>query len=157
MYLDATISSTLSLNDAADTKPDVRMPLILVLEDGQALSDALRDLCAFLQIQIERLDSDEPLIPFLQRCKPMAVIAPMETEGQDGAHVLMTVANYDRSLPVLLLSDDDPALAGAADAIIEMWGLTCVSQVTALPTLGAIAEFLCRAGVRGNCLGMMSI
>lgn len=158
MYLDTTISAPLaSLNDDADVAAEVRRPVVLVLEDEQALSNSLRDLCDFLEIRMERLASDEPLTPFLKRCRPMAVIAPMEAEGQDGAHVLMTVAEYDRSLPVLLLTDGDPRLAGAADAIIELWGLTGVSQGAVWPAPGALVEFLCRAGVRGNCLGMMSI
>jgi hypothetical protein len=88
------------------------MPPVLVLEDRWTLSATLRNLCAFLEIQVEQLDSDEPLLPFLQRCRPMAVTAPIEAAGQDGAHVLMTVARYDRGLPVLLLNDGGAALAG---------------------------------------------
>lgn len=157
-YLDSTVGAcTPGLGDLVDTPIETRVPLVLVLEDGCALSEALRGVCAFLEIQVERLDSDEPLLPFLQRCRPMAVIAPMEAEGQDGAHVLMTVADFDRSLPVLLLSDGDPALAGAADAVIDLWGLTCVSHSTQWPAPGQFAEFLCHAGVQGNCLGMMPV
>lgn len=157
-YLDSTGGAgSPSLNDLADTTTEARVPLVLVLEDGWALSEALRSLCAFLEIRVERLNSDEPLLPFLQRCRPMAVIAPMEAEGQDGAHVLMTVAQYDCSLPVLLLSDGDPALAGAADAVIDLWGLSCVSHSTDWPAPGEFAEFLCQAGVQGNCLGMMPV
>jgi hypothetical protein len=157
-YLDSTVGAgTPSLGDFADTPAEARVPLVLVLEDGWTLSEAIRGVCAFLEIHVERLDSDEPLLPFLQRCRPMAIIAPMEAEGQDGAHVLMTVAQYDRSLPVLLLSDGDPALAGAADAVIDLWGLSCVSQSTDWPAPGQFAEFLCHAGVQGNCLGMMPV
>ena len=156
-YLDSTASASAdSLNDMADIT-EARMPLVLVLEDGCMLSEALRGLCAFLEIGIERLDSDEPLLPFLQRCRPMAVITAMEAEGQDGACVLITVANYDRSLPVLVLSDGDPALAGALDAIIELWGLSCVAQGIQPSTSGDFADFLCHAGRLGNCLGMMPI
>jgi hypothetical protein len=69
----------------------------------------------------------------------------------------MTVAQYDRSLPVLLLSDGDPVLAGAADAVIDLWGLSCVSQSADWPAPGHFVEFLCHAGVQGNCLGMMPL
>lgn len=157
-YLDSTVGAgTASLNDLMDSTIDTRMPMVLVMEDGSTFAEAVRSLCAFLEIQVERLDSDEPLLPFLQRCRPMAVIAPMEAEGQDGAHVLMTVAQYDRSLPVLLLSDGDPALAGAADAVADLWGLSCVLQIAGWPTPSDLAEFLCQAGLQGNCLGMMPI
>ncbi len=36
------------------------MPLVLVLEDRWTLSATLRTLCAFLEIQVEQRDSDEP-------------------------------------------------------------------------------------------------
>lgn len=157
-YLDASIGANpISIDDTTHGTADARTSLVLVLEDGEKLSGALRALCAFLDIAVERLDSDEPLLPFLQRCRPMAVVAPMDAEGQDGANVLMTVAEYDRSLPVLLLSDGDPTLAGAADAVAELWGLTSVVQSVAWPRPGVIAEFLCRAGAQGQCLGMMPI
>lgn len=157
-YLDTTVgASTSAFGNMADITPETRTPLVLILEDGWALSEALRGLCRFLEIQVERLASDEPLLPFLQQCRPMAVIARMDAEGQDGAHVLMTVAEYDRSLPVLLLTDGDPALAGAADAVVDLWGLSCASQLVGEPTPAGLADFLCHAGLQGNCLGMMPI
>ncbi len=51
----------------------------------------------------------------------------MEAAGQDDAHVLMTVAQYDRGLPVLLLNDGGAALAGGpTDTVVDLWGLSCV-------------------------------
>jgi hypothetical protein len=137
--------------------PHRRLSLVLALEDGRALSDAMRQICDFLEISVERIDSNEDLLPFLQRCRPMAVIATMDAEGQDGCNVLMTVAQHDPSLPVLLMTGTDPAVAGAADAVTELWGLTEVMQTAAWPTPGATVEFLCRAGLRGNCLAVMPV
>jgi hypothetical protein len=135
--------------------PHRRLALVLALEDDGALSDAMRQICDFLEISVERIDSNEDLLPFLQRCRPMAVIATMDAEGQDGCNVLMTVARHDPSLPVLLMTGTDPAVAGAADAVTELWGLTEVMQTAAWPAPGATVEFLCRAGLRGNCLALM--
>jgi hypothetical protein len=115
----------------------------------------MRQICDFLEISVDRIDSNEDLLPFLQRCRPMAVIAAMDAEGQDGCNVLMTVARHDPSLPVLLMTGTDPAVAGAADAVTELWGLTEVMQTAAWPAPGDIVEFLCRAGLRGNCLALM--
>jgi len=139
------------------TDPHRRRALVLALEDGRAMTDAMRQICDFLEIAVERIDSNEDLLPFLQRCQPMAVVATMDAEGQDGCNVLMTVARHDPSLPVLLMIGADPAVAGAADAVTELWGLTEVRQTADWPTPGAIVEFLCRAGLRGNCLAFMPV
>jgi len=135
--------------------PHRRLALVLALEDGRAMTDAMRQICDFLEIAVERIDSNEDLLPFLQRCQPMAVVATMDAEGQDGCNVLMTVARHDPSLPVLLMTGADPEVAGAADAVTELWGLTEVMQAAAWPAPGTIVEFLCRAGLRGNCLALM--
>jgi CheY-like chemotaxis protein len=134
-----------------------RMPLIVVLEDGPELSDTMRALCDFLSISVDRINSNEDLLPLLQRGQPMAVVAAMDAAGQDGGNVLMTVARHDPTLPVLLMTDGDPVLAGAVDAVTELWGLTQVVQTAACPSPGALAEFLCRAGLRGNCLALLPI
>jgi CheY-like chemotaxis protein len=134
-----------------------RMPLILVLEDGQAMSEAMREMCEFLDVTVNRIDSHEDLLPFLQGRRPMAVVAAMDALGQDGGNVLMTVARHDPSLPVLLVTNDDPALAGAADAVTTLWGLTEVVQTAAWPSPGEFAEFLCLAGLRGSCLGLLPV
>jgi hypothetical protein len=132
-----------------------RRALVLALEDGWAMSDAMRQICDFLEISVERIDSNENLLPFLQRRRPMAVIATIDAEGQDGCNVLMTVAQHDPSLPVLLMTGIDPAAAGAVDAVTELWGLTEVLQAASWPAPGTIVEFLCRAGLQGNCLALM--
>jgi len=134
-----------------------RMPLIVVLDDAPALSDTMRELCNFLSISVDRISSNDDLLPLLQRGQPMAVVAAMDAVGQDGGNVLMTVARHDPTLPVLLMTDGDAALAGAVDAVAELWGLTQVVQATASPSPGVLAEFLCRAGMRGNCLGLLPI
>jgi hypothetical protein len=134
-----------------------RRSLVLVLEDDAAMSDAMRDICGFLDIAVERVDGDVDLLPFLQRCQPMAVVAAMDAYGQDGANVLMTVARHDPGLPVMLITDDDSVLAGAVDAVAELWGLTEVTQAGDWPAPGKMAEFLCRAGLQGRCLALLPI
>ncbi len=134
-----------------------RTAMVMVLEDGRAMSDALRPVCAFLNVAVDRVDCTDDLLPSLQRCRPMAVVAAMDTAGQDGGHVLKTVARHDPSLPVLLMTDGDPRLEGAADAVTELWRLTEVVQAGAWPSSGAMIEFLCRAGLRGNCLSILPV
>ena len=145
----------MSRHDRMRADPRRRMALVLALEDGREMSGPMRDICDFLGISVERIDSNEEFLPILDRCQPMAMVAAMDAEGQDGCNVLMTVARHDPSLPVLLITGANPAAAGAADAVTELWGLTEVVQTPTWPAPGMLAEFLCRAGLRGNCLTFM--
>jgi hypothetical protein len=132
-----------------------RTPVILVLGNEPVAFVAMREMCDFLDIALERVDGDTDVLPFLERYEPMAVVAAMDDRHQDGANVLMTVARHDRSLPVLLVTDNDPVLAGAADAVAELWGLTEVTQTEFWPAPGELAEFICRAGMQGRCLALL--
>ena len=142
---------------ATRADPRRRMALVLALEDAREMSAAMREICEFLGISVERIDSNDELLPVLQQCQPMAVVAAMDAEGQDGCNVLMTVARHDPSLPVLLVTGANPIAAGAVDAVTELWGLTEVMQTATWPAPGLLAEFLCRAGMRGNCLALMPV
>ena len=87
----------------------------------------------------------------------MAVVAEMDASGQDGCHVLMTVAAYDSDLPVLLIVGDDPALLGAIDAVEELWQLSSVLKWPRLLGIGAMVDFLFRSGRRGGAMRLMPI
>jgi hypothetical protein len=137
--------------------PDRRMPPVLVLEDGQEISAEMQEICDFLETSVDRVNSYEELLPFLQRCRPMALVAAMDAIGQDGGNVLMTMACHDPSLPVPLMTDGDAALAGAVDAVVKLWGLAEVVHTALWRSPGTIAEFLCRAGLRGNRLALLPV
>ena len=132
-----------------------RMPLVVVVEDGRRLSQAIYEICDFLEVSVEHLASEQDLAPVLAKLRPMAVLAQIDAVGQDGCHVMKTVADHDPSLPILLLIGDDPALAGAADAVEEIWGLSAVTKRPVLPGMGDLVDFLFRAGQKGHCLGLM--
>jgi hypothetical protein len=110
-------------------------------DDGHSLAIA----CEFLSIGIEHETSGVNLARRLRASHPIAVFADLVGEAQDGCHVLMVAAEYDRSLPVLLFGDDDPALLGAVDAVRQVWSLTHVTTTSKSPCLGALVEFLCHA------------
>ena len=57
-----------------------------------------------------------------------------------------------RDLPVLLITGDDPALIGAIDAVEEIWQLTSVDKWQRLLGIGALVDFLLRAGRKGDCM-----
>ena len=100
--------------------------------------------------------ADEDLGSALRQRRPMAVVAEMDTAGQDGCHVLKAVAAHDRDLPVLLVVDNDPVLLGAIDAVQEIWQLTSVVKWPQLPGVGAVVDFLFQAGRKGDCMRLMS-
>jgi DNA-binding NtrC family response regulator len=132
-----------------------RVPLVIVVEDSGELSRSIFPICDYLSVAVKHVGSDDDLTPILAEQRPMAVLADMDAHGQDGCHVMKTVARHDPSLPILLITGDNPALAGAADAVEEIWGLSNVRKNPSLPELGELVDFLFQAGHKGQCLGLL--
>ncbi len=145
------------VDSARNIEPIQRHPLLLIVEDGDGIATALQPICDFLDIAVERLPSEHDLAGALRDHRPMGVVAHLDCHGQDGCHVMMTVAQHDRSLPILLLTGDEPALAGAADAVEELWKLEAVAKFPGLPSVGAIVDFIFRAGRKGRCTRLMPV
>ena len=156
-YIDKTFSRTTSANGIAAAGREAREPLVLVIEDGVRLYDAFHDVCDCLNVPVERMSSRGDLSAVLRDRRPMAVVAEMDAVGQDGCHVLMTVAAHDRSLPVLLMTGPDPALLGAVDAVEHLWELASVEKWQQLSGVGPMVDFLFRAGRKGACIHLMSV
>ena len=144
-------------DETASTELGDRGRAVLVIEDGVHLSLAFRSVCDCLSVVVEQISSRDELGGGLRDIRPMAVVAEMEGAGQDGCHVLMTLAAYDPDLPVLLITGEDAALVGAIDAVEEVWNLTSVTKWPRLLGIGPVVDFLFRAGRKGNCLGLMSV
>ena len=117
---------------------------VLVVRDSDRTNDYLDAVCEFLDIGVEHATTADDLGPILHGLRPLAVIADVEGEMADGFHVMKTVANYDRSLPVLLLTTNEPALLGAVDAVREVWGLRRVATTTG-DGIGELVDFVCCA------------
>ena len=132
-------------------------PLVLVIEDDEEFSTAFRNVCECLEVAVERMPTQDDLGEVLTRRRPMAVVAAMDAAGQDGCHVLMTVAAFDRDLPVLLITGDDPALLGAVDAVTELWQLSSVTRWPRMLGIGAVVDFLFRAGRKGNRMRLIPL
>jgi ActR/RegA family two-component response regulator len=120
-------------------------PAVLVVRDHDKHNDSLESICEFLDIGVEYASSRDDLSQLLPGLRPMAVIADLEGEFQDGFHVMKMVAHCDRSLPVLLLTSNDPALLGAVDAVQEVFGMRRVATVTDASGIGALVDFICHA------------
>jgi hypothetical protein len=142
---------------ARNIEPIQRHPLLLIVEDGNGIAAALQPICDFLDVAVERIPSENDLAGALRDYRPMGVVAHLDCQGQDGCHVMMTVAQHDCSLPILLLTGDDPALVGAADAVEELWKLEAVVKAPRLPSVGAIVDFIFRAGRKGRCTRLVPV
>jgi DNA-binding NtrC family response regulator len=128
-----------------------------VIEDSERLTGAFRSVCECLNVAVARIATRDDLRAILRDRRPMAVVAEMDAEGQDGCHVLMTIAAHDCDLPVLLVIGDDSALLGAVDAVEEIWELSSVSKWPRLLGVGPVVDFLFRAGRKGGCMRLMSV
>lgn len=155
-YMDRPLKVCAAAQDSgtARTKRDA---LVLVIEDDEEYSTAFRAVCDCLDVAVERMPTRDDLRALLSQCRPMAVVAAMEAAGQDGCHVLMTVAAYDRDLPVLLITGDDAALLGAIEAVEELWQVSSVTKWPRLLGIGAVVDFVFRAGRKGNCMRLMPL
>lgn len=129
--------------------------VVIVVSDNPEVASVLDNICDFLGFGVELLTSDMNVALFLERHQPMAVVAELDGRGQDGCHVMMQVGDYDPGLPILMLTGDEPGLAGAVDAVEEMWNLSGVTKAPRLPEIGKLVEFLFHAGRRGDCMRMM--
>ena len=136
---------------------EAREPVIVVVQDNDEDLRALDCICECLDIAVERMSSHEDLAAKLRLFRPMAVVAEMDAEGQDGCHVLITIAKYDRTLPALIITNDDPVSLGAIDAVEELWQVATVVKWPRLLGASEIVNFLFRAGRSGNCLGLMPV
>lgn len=132
-----------------------REPLVFVVEDQSRYSPGLHTICEFLGIKLEQVSSCHDLAPMLKTRKPMAVFCDLDSQGQDGCHIMKVVAEHDRTLPILVVVGDDPNLLGAAEAVEEIFNLTEIRACRRLPGIGELVEFLFSAGRRGRCLSLM--
>jgi hypothetical protein len=124
--------------------------VVMVLEDGPGLSGQVGAICGYVGLSVEAVSSVVDLGMLLDERRPLALIAPFETDHQDGGHILKSVAMHDRDLPVMLLTGRNPIYLGAAEAMQEILKLNAVCLPQGEPTLGEMVEFLARAAQRNR-------
>ena len=130
---------------------------VLLMRDDDKHNQLVETICEFLDLGIEHVTSADDLAPMLRGVQPIAVIAELEGRHQDGFHAMKIAAGHNPDLPVLLLTDGDPALLGAVDAMKEICGLTRVAAVTGAGDIAAMVDFLCHAARRSGMSRMMRI
>jgi CheY-like chemotaxis protein len=118
---------------------------ILVVRDDDKNNDFIDQICEFLDVGVEHASSRDDLASLLRGLRPMAVIADLESDTQDGFHVMKVAASYSRTLPILMLTSNDQSLLGAIEAVQEIWGLTRVTTITETGGIGGLVDFICHA------------
>lgn len=121
-----------------------RQPVLIVRDDG-ADNELLDAICEFLDLDVEHISIDDDFAPMINALRPVAVIADLVGETQDGYHIMKVTASYDRDLPILLLTGGDQTLLGAVDAVAEIWGLTRVEALSGGADATTLVDFLCDA------------
>jgi CheY-like chemotaxis protein len=134
-----------------------RQALVMIVSDSPETVRQLRSVCEFFDLAVEAVCDESDLMAMLREHRPMAVVTDIEGADRDGFHAMKIVANYDRHLPMLLLTGGDPVLMGAADAVQEMWQLSMVSRTTQASLPGQIAEFLFSAGRKAGCMRLVRV
>lgn len=141
------------LNVMASTDPGV----VVLVSDDPAIAEKLQPVCDFLDLRTEFVSSGQDLLTLLRAQHPIAVISDIDGEEQDGFHTMKIVADYHRDLPVFMLTNGDPVLMGAADAVQEVCGLTSVAQSSGAPLAAELVPFLFGAGRRAGCMRLVPI
>lgn len=119
---------------------------VFIVSDDPDRHMKIAPVCDFLDLDVQIVTAEDDLLSLLRMQRPMALVADIEGAQQDGFHAMKLVAGYNRDLPVMLLTDGDPAMMGAAEAIQELWGLRAVTLTSAYPAAGQIVAFLFSAG-----------
>jgi hypothetical protein len=143
--------------DVLEMMTSARQGVVAVVSDDPATIECLAPVCEFLELRMEVISAGTDLSQVLREHRPMAVISSVDGLEQDGFHTMKIVARYNRELPIMLLTDGDPVLMGAADAVQDLWGLTSVTRTSGFPVAGQLMAFLFDAGRRAGSLRLVPI
>ena len=122
-----------------------RANLLVVIEDQPSLSATLKPICEYLGLILRTVGSGAELSDVLDDYRPLALISAFDGEHQDGGHILKTIATLDPSLPVMLLTQQNPIYQGAIDALVEILNLPNIQVPIQDPTMGDLVDFLANA------------
>jgi CheY-like chemotaxis protein len=144
-------------DDFLDSMTGAKQGVVAIVCDDSATVECLAPVCEFLELRMEVVSTEADLVRVLRDQSPMAVITAVESADQDGFHVMKLVARHSRDLPIMLLTQGDAALMGAADAVQDLWGLTSVTRTSGFPVAGQLVGFLFSAGRRAGCMRLVPL
>lgn len=137
--------------------PSARPGVVALFSDSPETVAAMAPVCEFLELRLEVISAGTDLMSVLRTARPVALISDVDAQDHDGYHTMKVVSRFNPDMPLLLLTGGDPALMGAADAVQEVWGLTHVTQTSALPAAGQLVNFLFTAGRKAGCMRLVPV
>jgi CheY-like chemotaxis protein len=149
--------SSSQVHDFLSIPPIVKQGVVAIVSDDSATIASLAPVCDFLDLRMEIVSGATDLSHVLQEHSPMAVISDVEGDVQDGFHIMKLIARHSRDLPIMLLTNGDSVLMGAADAVQDLAGLTSVTRTSEFPLAGQLVGFLFHAGRRAGCMRLMPV
>ena len=143
--------------DFLGTMSAAQTGVVAIVSDNPATIEKLAPVCEFLELRMEIVSTGTDLTQVLRDHGPMAVISDVDGAEHDGFHTMKIVARHSRNLPIMLLTDGDAVLMGAADAVQDLWGLTSVTRTSGFPMAGQLVAFLFSAGRRAGCMRLVPV
>ncbi len=143
------------VTDTAPAALGSRGLVVLVVEDHARLSEPLRPVCDFIGVAVEIVGPHDDLTALMQDRQPISIITQLDTQLRDCCSVMRAAAEYDRTLPILVVAGQEDALLGMVDAVEDLLQLSNVTKVKAMPGCGEIADFLFKACRNDDGLGLM--
>jgi CheY-like chemotaxis protein len=134
-----------------------RQAVVMIVSDDPATIAHVAPVCDFLDLRVEVVSSRTDLDHALRDYQPMALVTDIDGQEQDGFHTMKQVAHYSRDLPILLLTEGNAVMMGAADAVQNIWGLSTVTSTSAFPVASQLVAFLFNAGRRAGCMRLLPV
>ena len=120
--------------------PQTECQLVLVVDDRKDVAATLAKMCRAFGFSAKVAEDGVSILALLQRHHPACVIVDVVMPHQDGFEAMKEIVQYDRSLPVMLVT-------GYGDAWLQM-GLT-LGRAQGLTTVHAAAKPVLAQAVRG--------
>ncbi|HEX3350335.1 MAG TPA: hypothetical protein VHS58_19775 [Acetobacteraceae bacterium] len=134
----------------------VEMPVLAVVAREGAMTAWLAALCETLCIRMHVVPDPGALADTLARIRPVGVMCgDLGGHGHPISRVLRLVAGYDRALPVLLITSDEPETLGCIDAAADLWPLENMEHAALPVRVTIVLDFLARAGQQHGALRML--
>jgi DNA-binding response OmpR family regulator len=137
-------------------QPPPCAPFIAIVEQGEAVSAEFRHVFDYLGIRMDRIGSVEELRGILRAGPPMAVIWQVAA-GLDSGEVLHALSDADRTLPVMMIAEDNSRTLALLDSMVRFWRMLGVMKLARPPHLREVVEFIFRAGRRSGEFRVLSV
>ncbi len=149
---------TAELISAEPILQPIGRPVLAVVGARGTLAAWLTSLCESLSLEIQLTPDSAALACALETTRPIAVLCgDLGEDGRAVARLMRLVSCYDRTLPVLLMTADDPEALGSIDAATELWPLDRLERASLPVPVTTVLDFLARAGQTKGLLRMMPI